>query len=85
MNVVFGAADGVGEDSVVFADAGDVRPESRLEILRDESLAGTCVAPTALGRYISWTQPLRTGLSSFAPTALQESAIAQCVRDTRAG
>ena len=35
MDVVGGAADGVGEDSVVFADAGDVGPEVGLEILRD--------------------------------------------------
>ena len=33
--MVGGAADGVREDSVIFADAGDVGPEVGLKILRD--------------------------------------------------
>ena len=35
MDVVGGAADGVGQDAVIFADAGDVGPEVRLKILRN--------------------------------------------------
>jgi hypothetical protein len=35
MDVVGGAADGVREDSVIFADAGDVGPEVWLKILRN--------------------------------------------------
>src|SRR5271170_987651 len=36
MNVVVCSADGVNENSVLFADAGGVGPEARLKILRDQ-------------------------------------------------
>ena len=35
MDVVGGAADAVGEDAVIFADAGDVGPEVGLKVMRD--------------------------------------------------
>src|SRR5271169_6938296 len=35
MEVVGGAADGVAEDSVIFADSGDVGPEVRLKVMWD--------------------------------------------------
>ena len=39
MDVVVGAADAVGEDAVIFADAGDVGPEVGLKVMGDGFVA----------------------------------------------
>jgi hypothetical protein len=46
-----------------------VRLKARVVMARGSEVKG-CVAPTALGDFLLFIQPLRAGLTSSAPTAL---------------
>jgi hypothetical protein len=94
MDVVGGAADGVGQDAVVFADAGDVGPEVGLEMFGDgfaavfggeddvEGVLGVGVRHGAV--YIMWGEWFQErDVRSGAGICTYEACIAPPIRPCR--